>query len=109
MRSIAVGAGSLARTALYDAQLPLVANNWLALDDPPSRHLVCGKAAFPDHYGGISGGPHSATSWVNMIGVPAVVVPAGFYPTGLPFGLEFAGRRSTPAASSADYGPAPPK
>ncbi len=42
--------------------------------------------------GRISGGPHSATSWVNMIGVPAVVVPAGFYPGGLPFGLEFAGR-----------------
>ena len=42
--------------------------------------------------GGISGGPHSATSWVNMIGVPAVVVPAGFYASGLPFGLEFSGR-----------------
>ena len=42
--------------------------------------------------GGISGGPHSATSWVNMIGVPAVVVPAGFYQSGLPFGLEFSGR-----------------
>lgn len=42
--------------------------------------------------GGLSGGPHSATSWVNMIGVPAVVVPAGFYPSGLPFGLEFSAR-----------------
>jgi len=42
--------------------------------------------------GGLSGGPHSATSWVNMIGVPAVVVPAGFYASGLPFGLEFSGR-----------------
>jgi len=38
--------------------------------------------------GQISGGPHSDTSWVNMIGVPAVVVPGGFYPDGLPFGLE---------------------
>ena len=27
-----------------------------------------------------------------MIGTPAVVVPAGFYTSGLPFGLEFAGR-----------------
>ena len=27
--------------------------------------------------GRVSEGPHSATSWVNMIGVPAVVVPAG--------------------------------
>lgn len=42
--------------------------------------------------GGISGGPHSATSWINMLGTPAIVVPAGFYPSGLPFGLEFAGR-----------------
>jgi amidase len=42
--------------------------------------------------GKISGGPHSATSWVNMIGVPAVVVPGGFYPDGLPFGLEISAR-----------------
>ncbi len=42
--------------------------------------------------GRLSEGPHSATSWVNMIGVPAVVVPAGFYESGLPFGLEFAAR-----------------
>jgi amidase len=43
--------------------------------------------------GQISGGPHSATGWVNMIGVPAVVVPGGFYPDGLPFGLEISARR----------------
>jgi Asp-tRNA(Asn)/Glu-tRNA(Gln) amidotransferase A subunit family amidase len=42
--------------------------------------------------GRISGGPHSATGWVNMIGVPAVVVPGGFYPSGLPFGLEISAR-----------------
>ena len=42
--------------------------------------------------GGLSDGPHSATSWVNMLGVPAVVVPGGFYRNGLPFGLEIAGR-----------------
>ena len=42
--------------------------------------------------GALSGGPHSATSWINMIGTPAIVVPAGFYPSGLPFGLEFSGR-----------------
>ena len=42
--------------------------------------------------GKLSGGPHSATSWVNMIGVPAVVVPAGVYASGLPFGLEFSAR-----------------
>ena len=43
--------------------------------------------------GEVSTGPHSDTSWVNMIGVPAVVVPAGFYPVGLPFGLEMSTRR----------------
>ena len=42
--------------------------------------------------GQISGGPHSDTSWVNMIGVPAIVVPGGFYPDGLPFGLEISAR-----------------
>ena len=42
--------------------------------------------------GRLSEGPHSATSWVNMIGVPAVVVPAGFYASGLPFGLELSMR-----------------
>jgi Asp-tRNA(Asn)/Glu-tRNA(Gln) amidotransferase A subunit family amidase len=43
--------------------------------------------------GEISGGPHSETSWVNIIGVPAVVVVGGFYPGGLPFGLEISTRR----------------
>jgi amidase len=42
--------------------------------------------------GHLSEGPHSATGWVNMIGVPAVVVPGGFYPGGLPFGLEISAR-----------------
>ena len=42
--------------------------------------------------GAISGGPHSETSWVNQIGVPAVVVVGGFYPGGLPFGLEISAR-----------------
>jgi len=42
--------------------------------------------------GRLSEGPHSATSWVNMIGVPAIVVPAGWYASGLPFDLEIATR-----------------
>jgi len=42
--------------------------------------------------GQVSGGPHSDTSWVNILGVPAIVVPAGFYPDGLPFGLEISAR-----------------
>ncbi len=37
-------------------------------------------------------GTHSATGWVNMLGVPAVVVVGGFYDSGLPFGLEFSAR-----------------
>jgi amidase len=37
---------------------------------------------------GRSAGPHSNTGWVNRIGVPAIVVPGGFYANGLPFGLE---------------------
>ena len=43
--------------------------------------------------GRLSGGPHSDTGWVNMIGVPAVVVVGGFYPDGLPFGLELSTKR----------------
>jgi Asp-tRNA(Asn)/Glu-tRNA(Gln) amidotransferase A subunit family amidase len=43
--------------------------------------------------GVLSTGPHSDTGWVNMIGVPAIVLPAGFYPDGLPFGLEISARR----------------
>ena len=43
--------------------------------------------------GQISGGPHSETSWVNILGVPAVVVVGGWYPGGLPFGLEISTRR----------------
>jgi amidase len=42
--------------------------------------------------GRLSEGPHSATSWINMLGVPAVVVVGGFYDSGLPFGLEFSSR-----------------
>jgi amidase len=43
--------------------------------------------------GGLSEGPHSATGWVNMLGVPAISIPAGFYDTGLPFGIEISARR----------------
>ena len=42
--------------------------------------------------GEVSDGPHSDTGWVNMLGLPAVVVSGGFYPGGLPVGLEFSGR-----------------
>jgi len=55
---------------------------------PPPDETV----AQPGEAGNLSGGPHSDTSWVNMIGVPAVVVSGGFYPGGLPFGLEISTR-----------------
>ncbi len=42
--------------------------------------------------GRLSEGPHSDTSWVNMLGVPAIVVVGGTYPGGLPFGLEISTR-----------------
>ena len=43
--------------------------------------------------GRLSEGPHSATGWVNMLGVPAISFPAGFYPDGLPFGIEISTRK----------------
>lgn len=43
--------------------------------------------------GRLSGGPHSNTGWDNVIGVPAIAVPGGFYADGLPFGVEFSARR----------------
>jgi amidase len=42
--------------------------------------------------GRLSEGPHSATGWVNMLGVPAISFPAGFYEDGLPFGIEISTR-----------------
>jgi Asp-tRNA(Asn)/Glu-tRNA(Gln) amidotransferase A subunit family amidase len=50
---------------------------------PPNDETIPGQT---------SSGPHSETGWVNPIGVPAIVVPGGFYPTGLPFGIEFSAR-----------------
>jgi Asp-tRNA(Asn)/Glu-tRNA(Gln) amidotransferase A subunit family amidase len=55
-----------------------------ALQMPPNDETIPGRR---------SEGPHTRTGWVNTIGVPAVVVPAGFYSDGLPFGIEFSGRQ----------------
>src|SRR4030095_172241 len=57
-----------------------------ALQMPPTEETI------PQPGGGQSEGPHSQTGWTNPIGVPAVVVPGGFYSNGLPFGLEFSAR-----------------
>jgi Asp-tRNA(Asn)/Glu-tRNA(Gln) amidotransferase A subunit family amidase len=43
--------------------------------------------------GHLSDGPHSATAWVNMLGVPAISIPGGFYDSGLPFGIEISTRK----------------
>jgi Asp-tRNA(Asn)/Glu-tRNA(Gln) amidotransferase A subunit family amidase len=43
--------------------------------------------------GSRSSGPHSNTGWVNVIGVPAVSVPGGFYRNGLPSGIELSAKR----------------
>lgn len=57
-----------------------------ALQMPPNDETV------PQPGGGQSEGPHTRTGWTNTIGVPAVVVPGGFYSNGIPFGLEFSTR-----------------
>lgn len=43
--------------------------------------------------GQITEGPHSDTDWVNMLGVPAISIPAEFYANGLPFGIEISTRK----------------
>jgi Asp-tRNA(Asn)/Glu-tRNA(Gln) amidotransferase A subunit family amidase len=58
-----------------------------AIQMPPNDELQ------PLQDGQRSSGPHSNTAWVNRIGVPAVSVPGGRYENGLPFGVEFSGRR----------------
>ena len=57
----------------------------------PSAQMPPPDETMPQN-GRLSGGPHSETGWVNKIGVPAITVPAGFYPNGLPFGLEISAR-----------------
>ena len=58
-----------------------------AVQMPPNNELL------PLLNGRRSDGPHSQTAWVNPIGMPAVSIPAGFYATGLPFGLELSTKR----------------
>jgi amidase len=59
----------------------------------PAVNMQPNDETIPLRDGRRSNGPHSNTDWVNPIGVPAIVVPGGFYDSGLPFGLELAARR----------------
>jgi amidase len=58
----------------------------------PSAQMPSPDETMPQN-GELSTGPESHTGWVNRIGVPVVVVPSGFYDSGLPFGLEISARR----------------
>jgi Asp-tRNA(Asn)/Glu-tRNA(Gln) amidotransferase A subunit family amidase len=75
--------------AIYDAEL-----DRLHLDGfvYPATQMPPPDETMPQD-GDISGGPHSATGWVNMLGVPAISIPAGFYDDGLPFGIEISTRK----------------
>jgi amidase len=76
--------------AAYDAtfeRFGLDALVYPAIQMPPNDEIVL------QQNGQRSSGPHSSTAWVNRIGVPAVSVPGGRYDNGLPFGVEFSGRR----------------
>lgn len=75
--------------AMYDAEL-----DRLHLDGfvYPAAQMPPVDETMPQD-GRISGGPHSDTSWVNMLGVPAISFPAGFYDDGLPFGIEISTRK----------------
>jgi Asp-tRNA(Asn)/Glu-tRNA(Gln) amidotransferase A subunit family amidase len=92
--SVSDAAATLARqrraaVAEYDAALNSHALDGLvypAVQTPSNDELI------PLRSGKRSEGPHSETGWVNVLGVPAVVVPAGYHPGGMPFGLELSGR-----------------
>ncbi|HWA35593.1 MAG TPA: amidase [Cyclobacteriaceae bacterium] len=68
-------------------RLHLDAYVYPAIQMPPNDETI------PQPDGEPSSGPHSWTAWANVIGVPAIVVPGGFYSNGLPFGLEISTRR----------------
>jgi Asp-tRNA(Asn)/Glu-tRNA(Gln) amidotransferase A subunit family amidase len=59
----------------------------------PALYMPPNDETIPQPDGRPSSGPHSNTGWVNRIGVPAVVVPCGFYATGLPMGMEMSARQ----------------
>lgn len=75
--------------AMYDAELDRLHLDgfvYPAIQMPPVDETM-------PQDGRLSEGPHSDTGWVNMLGVPAISFPAGFYADGLPFGIEISGRK----------------
>ncbi len=75
--------------ALYDAELDRLHLDgfvYPAIQMPPVDETM-------PQDGRVSSGPHSDTAFVNMLGVPAISVPAGFYEDGLPFGIEISARK----------------
>ena len=59
----------------------------------PPLQMPPNDETLPLREGGRSFGPHGNTGWANVIGVPAISVCAGFYLSGLPFGIEFSAKR----------------
>ncbi len=75
--------------AMYDAELDRMHLDgfvYPAIQMPPVDETM-------PQDGRLTSGPHSATGWVNMLGVPAISIPAGFYDSGLPFGIEISTRK----------------
>ena len=75
--------------ALYEAELDRLHLDgfvYPAIQMPPPDETM-------PQDGPLGDGPHSDTAWVNMLGVPAISFPAGFYSDGLPFGIEISARK----------------
>ena len=75
--------------AFYDAELDRLHLDgfvYPAIQMPPPDETM-------PQDGPLGDGPHSDTAWVNMLGVPAISFPAGFYSDGLPFGIEISARK----------------
>ena len=75
--------------AMYEAELDRLDLNGFVY---PASQMPPVDETMPQN-GRLSEGPHSDSGWVNMLGVPAISFPAGFYENGLPFGIEISARK----------------
>jgi amidase len=75
--------------ALYEAELERLHLDGFVY---PANQMPPVDETMPQD-GGVSDGPHSDTDWINMLGVPAISIPGGFYADGLPFGIEISARK----------------